>query len=193
MIRCPSAGGPVDVCAQTCPGDRRAGRTHRLARSGVHPTIPPATGRGARRAQPDRGRVRRRGGAREPDARRGFGPARAERRPLGPRPRRRHAQGDRSRPASQRADRGHEFRRSAHAPLCGRDQLRSSDRAQHARQLRTRRASVVRRACGGRARRLWGMGGDAPHRLAVPPRAPVVSGPRAPNRRRPTSDRRALR
>ena len=122
---------------------------------------------------------------------RGFGPARAQRRPFGPRPRRRHAQGDRSRPASQRADRGHELRRSAHAPLCGRDQFRSSDRAQHARQLRTRRASVVRRACGGRARRPWGMGGDAPHRLAVPPRAPVVSGPRAPNRRRPTSDRRA--
>jgi hypothetical protein len=173
MIRCPSAGGPVDVCAQTCPGDRRAGRTHRLARSGIHPTIPPATGRGARRAQPDRGRVRRRGGAREPDARRGFGPARAKRRPLGPRPRRRHAQGDQSRQASQRADRGRELGRSADAPVRGRDQFRSSDRARRDRQLRARRASIVRRACGGRPRRPWGMGGDVPHRLAVPPRLPL--------------------
>jgi hypothetical protein len=52
------------------------------------------------------------------------------------------------------------------------------DCAQHARQLRTRRAPVGRRSNGRRSRRAAGMGRHSPRRLAVQPPLPPSRGAR---------------
>ena len=59
-----------------------------------------------------------------------------------------------------------------------RDELRSRDCAQHARQLRASRAPVGRRSNGRRARSAVGMGDHSPRRLAVQPQLPPSRGAR---------------
>ena len=66
-----------------------------------------------------------------------------------------------------------DVRKSPDAPLCRGQGLRSRDCEERARQLRTRRAAVARRARRRRPRRVLGLGGDAPHRVAVPPPFPA--------------------